>query len=85
MRKEVKILDEDNYSRLSSIIKKNKENSPEYMADVIKSDFFYLINNYFEVDFNDINVEILVDEKNNYNINLTCLGDRIKLMRRIDN
>ena len=55
------------------------------MADVIKSDFFYLINNYFEVDFNDINVEILVDEKNNYNINLTCLGDRIKLMRRIDN
>ena len=45
MRKEVKILDEDNYSRLSSIIKKNKENSPEYMADVIKSDFFYLINN----------------------------------------
>ena len=85
MRKEVKILDEDNYSRLSSIIKKNRENSPEYMADVIKSDFFYLINNYFEVDFNDINVEILVDEKNNYNINLTCLGDRIKLMRRIDN
>lgn len=70
--------------RLDNIIQKDKENNPKYLINVIKSDFYYLINNYFEVDFDDIDIEIsLVDSA--YQIEITTKGDRIKLMKTIPN
>ena len=70
--------------RLDNIIQKDKENNPKYLINVIKSDFYYLINNYFEVDFADIDVEIsLVDSS--YQIEIKTKGDRIKLMKTIPN
>lgn len=70
--------------RLDNIIQKDKENNPKYLINVIKSDFYYLINNYFEVDFDDIDIEIsLVDSA--YQIDITTKGDRIKLMKTIPN
>ena len=69
--------------RLNEVIKLDKQINPDYIKDVIKSDFFYLINNYFEVDFADIKVEIDVDEQNKYKINLSTTGDRLKFMRTI--
>ena len=70
--------------RLDNIIQKDKENNPKYLINVIKSDFYYLINNYFEVDFNDIDVEIsLVDAA--YQIEIKTKGDRIKFMKTIPN
>ena len=70
-------------SRLNSVISKDKENNPKYLKQVIKSDFFYLISNYFEVDFEDIDVDIHISTDNQYLIELVCRGDRIKLMRSI--
>lgn len=70
--------------RLDNIIQKDKENNPKYLINVIKSDFYYLINNYFEVDFADIDIEIsLVDSA--YQIEIKTKGDRIKLMKTIPN
>ena len=37
--------------RLGSIIQKDKTSNPQYLVDIIKSDVYYLINNYFETDF----------------------------------
>ena len=68
--------------RLFSITKKDKEKRPEFLLEVIKSDFFYLISNYFEVDFNDISVT-LNQTDNKFNIEISCLGDRLKLMRNL--
>ena len=68
--------------RLNSVIQKDKENNPKYLIEVIKSDFYYLINNYFEVDFDDIEIDIdVVQDK--YNINLNCKAERIKLMQTL--
>ena len=70
--------------RLNHVIQKDKKNNPKYLTDVIKSDFYYLINNYFEVDFNDINIS--VDVKNDkYEIAIKSSGDRIKLMQALPN
>ena len=66
--------------RLNSIISKDKETNPKYLEEVIKSDFYYIINNYFEVDFNDIKIEISV-ENDKYIINANCMGDRMKLVK----
>ena len=70
--------------RLNSIIQKDKENNPKYLIEVIKSDFYYLINNYFEVDFNDINLDITL-KNDKYLITAICLGDRIKMVKTLPN
>ena len=66
--------------RLKNIVQKDKENNPKYLIDVIKSDFFYLINNYFEVNFEDILLDIQPKE-NSYEIIVNCIGDRMKLAK----
>ena len=68
--------------RLSSVLKKDKENNPKYLLEVIKSDFYYLINNYFEVDFKDIDIDIVV-KGDAYKIAINSKGDRIKLMQAL--
>ena len=68
--------------RLNQVVQKDKQNNPRYLESVIKSDFYYLINNYFEVDFNDISVNIKV-ENDMYSIALNSKGDRIKLVKTL--
>ena len=67
-------------NRLQNISKKNNDENPKCLTHIIKSDFFYLISNYFEVDFDDIDVFIKT-ENGKYLIEINCEGDRIKLMR----
>ncbi len=69
--------------RLDNVLNKDKENNPKYLCNVIKSDFYYLINNYFEVDFDNINIDIKLSENNEYIIELNCVGERVKLMKSI--
>lgn len=66
-------------TRLKNVLKRDKEDSPKYVKDVIKSDFFYLINNFFEVEFKDVDVAIDVDDNNKYSINISAIGDRAKV------
>lgn len=68
--------------RLKAVVNKDKLNNPKYLLDIIKSDFYYLISNYFEVDFDNISVEIST-ENNQYIISLNCIGDRIKMVRTL--
>lgn len=65
--------------RLNTVIQKDKKTNPKYIIEIIKSDFYYLINNYFEVDFSDINIDIDLNN-DKYVINIDCSGDRIKLV-----
>ena len=68
--------------RLNALIENDKKINTDRIKSVIKSDFYYLISSYFEVDFNSINVEI--DSKNNgYSISISCFGDNIKFVRSI--
>lgn len=68
-------------NRLDNVIKKDKKINPAYMKDVIKSDIFYLLNNYFEVGYNDIDINIDLTDSNIYSINIKALGDRMKAMQ----
>ena len=69
--------------RLNHVIKKDKENNPQFLINVIKSDFYYLINNYFEVEFGDIDLQIDVDDSNNYVIKVEAKGNRLKLFNSL--
>ncbi len=68
-------------SRLDNVIKKDKQLNPQYMKDVIKSDIFYLLNNYFEVEYSDIDISIDLNDENMYLINISAIGDRMKAMQ----
>lgn len=68
--------------RLNKMALKDKQNNPKYLINVIKSDFFYLISNYFEVNFEDISVEISADEKF-YSIKIDCVGERLKTIHAL--
>lgn len=66
--------------RLNSIITTDKKTNPKYILEIIKSDFYYLINNYFEVDFNDISVSLDV-ENEQYKIQINSSGERLKMVK----
>ena len=68
-------------SRLDNVIKKDKQINPQYMKDVVKSDIFYLLNNYFEVEYDDIDISINLTDNNMYSINISAIGDRMKAMQ----
>jgi len=68
-------------TRLDNVIKKDKQINPQYIKDVIKSDLFYLLNNYFDVALADIDLSINLTENNMYKINITAIGDRLKAMQ----
>ena len=70
--------------RLNQVIQKDKVNNPKYLIEVIKSDFYYLINNYFEIDFSDIEI-VIETVQDKYEITINCKGDRIKLLRTLPN
>ena len=66
--------------RLSVVMQKNKEHNPKYLIEIIKSDLYYMLNNYFEVDMSDISIEITV-ENDKYLITANCVGDRMKIVK----
>lgn len=68
-------------NRLNNVIRQDKKVNPQYITEVIKSDIFYLLNNYFEVEYEDINIGIDVGENNLYKIAISAKGDRIKTMQ----
>ena len=68
--------------RLNSIIENDKKINTNKIKSVLKSDFFYLVSNYFEVDFDSIKVDVVLD-KGGYHISLDCVGDNIKFVRSI--
>jgi len=70
-------------NRLKTVLNQDKKLNPHYIKDIIKSDIFYLLNNYFEVEFKDINIDIDVDNQNLYTISISAHGDRLKIMKTL--
>lgn len=66
--------------RLDTIIQKDKNKNQKYLVEILKSDIYYLLNNYFEADFDQINVNIEVEE-DKYLIEINALAERIKTMK----
>lgn len=72
-------------NRLNNVINNDKKINPQYMKDVIKSDLFYLLNNYFDVKFDKIDLAINVSENNMYAIDIRAVGDRFKTLQILPN
>ncbi len=68
--------------RLKNLIDvKNK--LPKNICELIKSDIFYLLNNYVNVKFENIKIDIDSNEFNEINISISAIGDKLRLFRNI--
>lgn len=67
-------------NRLDNVIKRDKQINPQYMKEVIKSDIYYVLNNYFEVQFDDIDISIDLTDNNMYALKISAIGDRMKII-----
>jgi septum formation topological specificity factor MinE len=67
-------------NRLDNVIKKDKQINPQYIKEVVQSDVYYLLNNYFEVQFEDIDISIDLTDNNMYALKISAIGDRMKIV-----
>ncbi len=64
--------------RLDNVLNSERQNTPKYLQEVIKSDLFYLLTNYFDLEYDSVSVDITVDENRQYIVNMSCKSDRPK-------
>lgn len=64
--------------RLKDMIVIDKQNIPQKINKLLKSEILYLFRNYFDVTAEDIDVNIDIDEYGKYHIDISALARNIK-------
>lgn len=64
--------------RLKEMIVIDKQDIPQKINKLIKSEILYLFRNYFDVVAEDIDVDIDVDESGKYHIQVSAISKSIK-------
>lgn len=72
-------------NRLHNLLHQDKQRNPQYIKEVIKSDLFFLLNNYFEIEHDDIAIDIKLSTDNIYKIEIKAESDRAKLFNSLPN
>lgn len=66
-------------NRLKTMLAGDKQENPQRIERVLKSEILYVLKNYFEICSEDLNVEILVNEQGRYELNIHGLSRAIKI------
>ena len=67
--------------RLKDILKRDKENLSQPLLNMIKSDFFNVVNSYLDVNQNNINIKYFINEDGFYEIDIKVKTNRIKKVK----
>jgi septum formation topological specificity factor MinE len=65
--------------RLKNILITDKKQNPQKIENIVKSEVYYIIKNYFELSIDDFNVNIDVDHNNKYVVNINFESNNIKI------
>lgn len=66
-------------NRLRKVLISDKHFNPEYIKKVIKSDIFYLLKNYAEIQPEDLTVNIDVTKNGEYDFVIKARVNRLKI------
>jgi hypothetical protein len=66
--------------RLKNMLLTDKIKSPSSVENVIKSDVYYLLENYFETIRDTIDVRLSIDGDNLYDIKISLKAQKVKSM-----
>lgn len=64
--------------RLKEMIVLDKQDSPQKMNRLIKSEMVFLLKNYFDVTAEDVSVDIDINEQGRYTIVVSALARNIR-------
>lgn len=64
--------------RIKDMLRRDKENIPEPLINLIKNDVYSILNNYLEISPNDINLKYFIDDENLYNFEVALKTNRVK-------
>ena len=70
---------EDQEDRLKNVLISDKQFSPEKIKKVLKSDVFYLLTNYCDLEPENLTCEVFVQEDGSYKFNIQAISDRLKI------
>ena len=56
--------------RLQKILIRDKENNPQRVSSVLRSEILYVLKNYLELIDNDIDIVITITKNGRYRINI---------------
>ncbi len=67
--------------RLKNMIVIDKKENPQRIERLIKSELLYVLKNYFDVTYENLDVDIFVDNNGTYNLSLNLKSNTIKIAR----
>ena len=65
--------------RLKTILISDKKQNPKKIVKIIKSEVFYILKNYFDLNIENFNVNIDVDDKKRYVVSINFESNNIKM------
>ena len=68
-----------NVERLQNVLISDKQFSPEKIQKVLKSDAYNLLNNYCNLQPENLNVKITVQKDGSYIFTITAVSNRLKM------
>ncbi len=69
--------------RLNSVLIKDKQENPNKILAVLRSELLYLLKNYMEISPDNLDVHITLNEKGCYRIEIEALVKRLKMANYI--
>ena len=67
-------------NRLKNIIISDKKENPSKIEKVLKSEIINVLKNYFEITYEDVNLNILINKDGLYDIQINFVSRAMKIV-----
>lgn len=69
--------------RLNNLIKADKKDNPEKLIKLVKSEIVFVLKNYMDIKYDDVKLDIGIDNNGKYLINFSGEVSRIFLVKTL--
>ena len=69
--------------RLNNLIKADKKDNPEKLIKLVKSKIVFVLKNYMDIKYDDVKLDIGIDNNGKYLINFSGEVSRIFLVKTL--
>mgnify|MGYP002711327105 FL=1 len=66
-------------TRLKKIISADKKENPIKIERLLKSEIYYILKNYFEINSEDMSLNLKINEDGKYQLQLNAISRSIKI------
>ena len=66
-------------TRLKKIISSDKKENPIKIERLLKSEIYYILKNYFEINSEDMSLNLKINEDGKYQLQLNAISRSIKI------